>query len=59
MITDALTPEVNIVAYDYANRQPRLYSKGNAIYGPQDYYNLALKDASEASASAPIYFDPK
>lgn len=59
MLTEAITPEVNIVAYDYENRQPRLFSKAAALNGPPEYYNLTFKDAAEGSASAPIYFDPK
>jgi patatin-like phospholipase/acyl hydrolase len=60
LITDAITPEVNIVAYDYKNREPRLFSKAFAQrLTNNEHYNLTLKDASEASASAPIYFDPK
>jgi len=57
-IKDAITKEVAIISYDYNNEQPRVFSKFAAGYAP-GYYDVKIKDATEGSASAPIYFSPK
>lgn len=57
-IKDMLTEEVMVVAYEYNKHQPRLYTKYAARLDPETY-NVSITDASEASSSAPIYFDPK
>eukprot|EP00347_Sterkiella_histriomuscorum_P004105 403361733 len=57
-IQDALTKEVNIVAYEYNSHQPRVFSKFSSHALPQNY-SVGISNASEASSAAPIYFDPK
>jgi patatin-like phospholipase/acyl hydrolase len=57
-IQDALTKEVNIIAYEYNSHQPRVFSKFSAHYSSGNY-SVGLANASEASSAAPIYFDPK
>jgi patatin-like phospholipase/acyl hydrolase len=57
-VVDALTEEVAIIAFDYNSHQPRVFSKFAARHRP-DLYDVAISDASEASAAAPVYFDPK
>ena len=57
-VTDALTEEVAIIAFDYNKHEPRVFSKFSARRDPQTY-NVEIADASEASAAAPVFFDPK
>lgn len=56
-IEDALK-EVFLVSYDYKSQEPRMFSKfAKKNGGPQ--FNLLIKDAAQASAAAPTFFDPK
>ena len=57
-IADALTKEVCIIAYEYNTHQPRVFSKFSASKLPS-VFDVGLGNASEASSSAPVYFDPK
>lgn len=57
-IQDALTKEVNIIAYEYNTHQPRIFSKFTAQSFPTNF-SVGLSNASQASSAAPIYFDPK
>jgi hypothetical protein len=57
-VTDALTKEVNIIAYEYNSHEPRIFSKKTAKLNSA-IYDVSIADASEASSAAPIYFDPK
>lgn len=58
MISQAITDEVMIVAYEYNSHEPRLFTKYTAKVDP-DNYNVTLSNAAEASSAAPVYFDPK
>jgi patatin-like phospholipase/acyl hydrolase len=62
-ITDALTDEIFIVSFDYEYGNPvfftKLYASDKSIKNDEDLYSTSLGNASEASAAAPIYFDPK
>lgn len=57
-LTEALTEEVLITAYEYNSHEPRIFTKYTAKVQP-DIYDVTLTDAAEASSSAPVYFDPK
>jgi patatin-like phospholipase/acyl hydrolase len=57
-IKDAITEEVMIVSFEYNSHEPRLFTKW-AAENISDFFNVSLADASEASSSAPVYFNPK
>ena len=57
-LVDAITEEVCIISYDYNKHEPRLFSKYAATHG-KETYGVKISEASEASAAAPIFFDPK
>ena len=57
-ISEALTDEIMITAYEYNSQQPRFYSKYFAKRNP-DIYDVAIGNATGASSAAPTYFDPK
>lgn len=57
-IKDALTKEVNIIAYEYNTHQPRIFSKFTVQTNPENFA-VGISNASQASSAAPIYFDPK
>ncbi len=57
-VTDALTEEVAIIAYDYNAQEPRVFSKFTARQS-EKLYDVSIAEASQASAAAPVYFDPK
>ena len=58
LISDALTDELLIVAYDYNSQQPRFYSKMFANIEP-NIYDVTFGNATGASSAAPTFFDPK
>ena len=62
-IVDALTDEIFIVSFDYSEGNPifftKLYAENPDIKNDNELYGTTLSNAAEASAAAPIYFDPK
>lgn len=57
-ITDAITDEILIVAYDYNSQEPRFYSKFYAQLDP-NIYMVPIGNATGASSAAPTFFTPK
>lgn len=57
-ITDAITDELLIVAYDYNSQEPRFYSKYYANLDP-NIYLVPIGNATGASSAAPTFFTPK
>ena len=57
-ITDAITDELLIVAYDYNSQEPRFYSKYYAVQDP-NIYMVPIGNATGASSAAPTFFTPK
>jgi patatin-like phospholipase/acyl hydrolase len=57
-VSQVLTDELLVVAYDYNSNEPRLYSKYFAMREPL-IYDLKVGNATGASSAAPTYFDPK
>lgn len=57
-ITETLSDELLITAYDYNSQEPRFYSKYFANQEPK-IYNVPVGNATGASSAAPTFFDPK
>jgi hypothetical protein len=57
-ITDALSDELLIVAFDYNSQEPRFFSKYFSKEDP-GIYNITIGNATAASSAAPTFFDPK
>lgn len=57
-LTDALADEIFIVSFEFNTHTPFTFSKYNARLYPQ-YYDVSIANATESSAAAPTYFDPK
>jgi patatin-like phospholipase/acyl hydrolase len=57
-IENVITDEILITSYEYNFEQPRFYSKYFSEQEP-GVYNISVGDATGASSSAPLYFDPK
>ena len=55
---DILVDELMLVTFSYNARQPRIFSKYPSNR-PENIYDVSLADASQASAAAPTYFNPK
>ena len=58
MISEAITDELFIIAYDYNNQEPRFYSKKFLDFDP-GVYNVSIGFASGASSSIPGGFPPQ
>ena len=58
LISEAITDELFIIAYDYNNQEPRFYSKKFIELDP-GVYNVSIGFASGASASMPGGFPPQ
>ena len=56
-ISEAMTDELLIVAYDYNSKQPRLYSKH---FSEMDsgIYDVKMSLATGGSSAAPVFFEP-
>lgn len=57
-ITEAITDELLIVAYEYNTMEPRFFSKYYAELDP-NIYQVPISNATGASSAAPTYFPPK
>ena len=57
-ISDALTDELLIVAYDYNSQEPRFFSKIFSHLNPH-VYDVTFGNATGSSSAAPTFFDPK
>ena len=57
-ITETISDEVLIVAYDYNSQEPRFFSKYFAHKDP-NIYNMKVGFATAASSAAPTFFDPR
>ena len=57
-ISETLTEEILITAYDYNSQEPRFYSKTYAKDDPKTY-DVPVGNATGASSAAPTFFDPK
>ena len=55
---DAMTDELVVTAYEYNSQEPRFYSKYFARMQP-GIFDVSVDEATGASSSAPLYFDPK
>lgn len=59
-ISDVLTDDIMIVAYDFRNHTPVIFTKYAATEkATKAKMNVMIRDAAQASSAAPIYFDPK
>ena len=58
-ISDVLTDDLMIVAYDFRNFVPVFFTKYAAQQNLTGVMNPFIRDAAQASSAAPIYFDPK
>lgn len=56
-ISDILSEEIVIVSFEYNSHTPILFTKMAARIKPE-IFNVSISDATQASAAAPIYFDP-
>lgn len=54
-----LSDDIMIVAYDFRNHVPVFFTKYAALKNLTGPMNPFIRDASQASSAAPIYFDPK
>lgn len=57
-ISEVLSDEILITAYDYNSQEPRFYSKFYAHTEPK-IYDIIVGDATGASSAAPTFFNPK
>jgi len=57
-ISQTITDELLITAYDYNSQEPRFYSKYFAKFNPR-IYNIKVGHATGASSAAPTFFNPK
>jgi patatin-like phospholipase/acyl hydrolase len=57
-ISEVISDEMLIVAYDYNSEEPRFFSKYFAMLDPF-IYDVPVGNATSASAAAPTFFDPK
>jgi len=57
-ISDTISDELLITAYDYNSQEPRFYSKYSAKQEPK-IYDVPVGNATGASSAAPTFFDPK
>lgn len=58
MLEDALPEEILILSYAYNIKKPRFYSKYFSKQFPNTH-NISLANATVASSSAPVFFQPK
>jgi patatin-like phospholipase/acyl hydrolase len=56
-ISEAMTDELLVVAYDYNSKQPRFYSKHFAEMDA-GIYDVQMSKATGGSSAAPIFFEP-
>jgi len=57
-VSEALSDEVMIVAYDYNSQEPRFFSKFFSDKDP-NIYDVTFGNATGASSAAPTFFDAK
>jgi len=57
-ISQTITDELLITAYDYNSQEPRFYSKYFAKTNPR-IYDIPVGNATGASSAAPTFFNPK
>lgn len=57
-ISETITDEILITAYDYNSQEPRFFSKIYAELDPK-LYDIPVGNATGASSAAPTFFDPK
>lgn len=59
-MSEIITDEIMIVAYDFRNNVPVIFTKHAATQNDTaKIMNVMIRDAAQASSAAPIYFDPK
>lgn len=58
VISDAITDELMITAYDYNSQKGRLFSKSFAKRNPE-LLNVKFSLATGSSSAAPIFFEPQ
>ena len=56
-ISQAISDEIIITAYEYNSQQPRLFSKHLAQQEP-NRYEMVTSLATGSSSAAPLYFEP-
>ncbi|TNV73200.1 hypothetical protein FGO68_gene11325 [Halteria grandinella] len=59
-ISEVISEDIMIVAYDFRNHKPVIFTKYAATNKDTSAkMNVLIRDAAQASSAAPIYFDPK